>query len=888
MVHTSHRVVCESSVKTPVLPGGLRVCRHLSFYVLCVAFVGVTGAPGVAAEGDFYAYHTRAKTSADAGAGRYADLIVVLGDRGRLEFLRSGGYRPQWRTGDAVHAVDDLYPDRDPDPHCDYAYVRLMNSSSKKIVVHWRHFPDLRTLVRANRAKDVLTPHGITGVVHELFTVYPDGRVEREIRSAHHTRYQDWINPKLATRQVLHLKNDGVRHGRVIPGAQPPFGPRPAVQGNPVKAGPPNLPRPIHRFTFDEGLEPHFDAVRDHATEKETESLCPILGLMTLFKPGVSGTALAFDGYYTGVKRESSAAKKAALTVEGWLALDAYPYNIAPLAHQSSDLGERGWYLGLDAYGHPLLTVSGKTVMAKNVVLPLHQWVHLAATVDSGRARLFVDGREVAVGDVDRQFNTPGTPVLLGLNNTRQRNTDTVRGDPTNIPFCLGLPGLLDEVCIYDQAFTAEQVKLACAAMRPANAQSSLKKGVLPGELGKAERFGAAYKNLAFSEVWDRLWRPSQGAEIVVKFEDQPCSVVYWRGTNFAPNWVTDNNRWMADQSSEIGGPHGCSEHMSDKQTRHSYARIIENTPARVLMHWRYPCVDVGYNCESHRHWTDEYHVIYPDGTGVRQVVWNGGTDAPGFQDIQFLTNPGETALDVMHLQAMTVANLDGQTKALTWQPPNRVPRNDLPGACIEWLNSKSRYKVFAVFQDGHINPWGHREQSRYTSDPFAGPWNHWPMHLAPSDGRYAVAHDRVTHFAIGANDGARRSGLVLYGFTKQPIKALVPLARMWRHPPALRNLQGAESGTFDNAQKAYRFDNAKTPLSFTLDASAEQPLANPCFVLRGWNRPGQAVIRIDGKPFPGIRQGIVRDTDGSRMLIAWFEMQSSSPTTFSIRSEAD
>jgi hypothetical protein len=47
---------------------------------------------------------------------------------------------------------------------------------------------------------------------------------------------------------------------------------------------------------------------------------------------------------------------------------------------------------------------------------------------------------------------------------------------------------------------------------------------------------------------------------------------------------------------------------------------------------------------------------------------------APGFEDIQFLTNPGESALDVMNLQAMTLANLEGQTGELTWQLPKGVP----------------------------------------------------------------------------------------------------------------------------------------------------------------------------------------------------------------------
>jgi hypothetical protein len=148
--------------------------------------------------------------------------------------------------------------------------------------------------------------------------------------------------------------------------------------------------------------------------------------------------------------------------------------------------------------------------------------------------------------------------------------------------------------------------------------------------------------------------------------------------------------------------------------------------------------VDVGYVCTDRRNWSDEYHTIYPDGTAVRNVVYNNSRP-PGFQDIQFFTNPGEEALDVVHMNAMTVANLEGQTLELVWEMPNRNPDQHLENATIEWLNSKSKWKVYTVFQGPGISTWGQHEQSRYTSDPFAGPWNHWPVSMVPSDGRYAT-----------------------------------------------------------------------------------------------------------------------------------------------------
>ncbi len=106
---------------------------------------------------------------------------------------------------------------------------------------------------------------------------------------------------------------------------------------------------------------------------------------MTQFKKGVSGTALALDGYYTGVTMESKPATHETLTVAAWVALDAYPYNNAPLVHHSKGFGAEGWYLGLDAYGHPLVTVAGQTVKAAETVLPLHQWTQVCATIGNAQ-----------------------------------------------------------------------------------------------------------------------------------------------------------------------------------------------------------------------------------------------------------------------------------------------------------------------------------------------------------------------------------------------------------------------------------------------------------------------------------------------------------------------
>jgi hypothetical protein len=452
-----------------------------------------------------------------------------------------------------------------------------------------------------------------------------------------------------------------------------------------------------------------------------------------------------------------------------------------------------------------------------------------------------------------------------------------------------GIEGLIDEVKIYDEALDSGQVKQSFQQFNPGNAtiqNPDIDPRILPGESGPVKEFGAYHTKLSYHDLWDNLWRTSDHPDLVVKFDTMPTSVVYWRGANGAAGWVTENNRWMEDQSCETGGPHGCSEHMADKDYRHAHVRLIENTDARIVVHWRYASIDVGYLFPALRHWADEYHTIYPDGTGVRKVYFRNG--APGWQDIQFFTQPGTTAMDNVNLQALSLANLEGKTRKLTWAPPNKVPRNRRSDKnCIEVVNFKSDYKVFLIFQEGtYITPWGGQEQSKHTDDPFAGPWNHWPISQIPSDGRYAVAFDRVTHAAIAAADNVVEHGnMAIYGFTKKDISTLVPLARMWNNPPELANMRGCSNKGYDKAQRAYLLSTEDSVMSFKVNASQKSPMVNPCFVVKNWNR-GQAALAINGKvvkPGKNFRQGVIRDTDGSPTLVIWTETESTKPVTIAV-----
>ena len=232
-------------------------------------------------------------------------------------------------------------------------------------------------------------------------------------------------------------------------------------------------------------------------------------------------------------------------------------------------------------------------------------------------------------------ITVPDRDVLIGLNGDAQRVSDPVSHSKfaanNNMPLVYGIEGLIDEVMIYDRALTAEEIRKSFQEFCPPAgelARPDLERRILPGEVdgSPAEKFGATCRTLKFHELWDNLWRPGTYRDIVVRFDTVPGSVVFWQGTSFGSGWVTENNKWMSDQSWEIGGPHGCAEHMADKRGRFDHVRLIENTDARVVVHWRYASIDVGYVFPGTDVWADEYYTIYPDGVGVRFVdVPDGG-----------------------------------------------------------------------------------------------------------------------------------------------------------------------------------------------------------------------------------------------------------------------
>ena len=59
----------------------------------------------------------------------------------------------------------------------------------------------------------------------------------------------------------------------------------------------------------------------------------------------------------------------------------------------------------------------------------------------------------------------------------------------------------------------------------------------------------------------------------------------------------------------------------------------------------------------------------------------------------------------------------------------------------------------------------------------------------------------------------------------------------------------------------------------------------NPCFVIKRWDSTDSAQVDVDQTRQTGrqVRQGIIRDTDGTRTLVIWLPQVSTQETDYRI-----
>lgn len=624
---------------------------------------------------------------------------------------------------------------------------------------------------------------------------------------------------------------------------------------------------------------------------------------------GVDGQALKLDGFTTVVSEDASrlAGLTGSFTIECWIALAAYPWNYCPLITQmkseeggfSLDIGPRG-ELAFSMYaGH------NEHRVISDETLPLRQWKHVAAVYRAGEGlRLYIDGNEVAACQTSGQpAFARQTEIRIGMNYTAVFPSNRI-GENGITPYWFSIDGILDELRVYGEALHPDFIRRQVLDQEARLAEPQIHPRHLP-RVDSRGSFQACYTQLDYYPEWDQQWPVGPDADIVITFAASPVKLIFWRGTRYSPAWVTDNHLWMCDQSVETwNGEEGCKEHMQDRHCRYSHVRIIENTPARKVIHWRYAPVsayDTHWLADEKTGWevwVDEYYYIYPDATGVRKVTWK--TDYFGyprqFQETLPLTEAGQLRGDVMELDYLRIANLDGDQMQLWYTETPRKPDqlDVIPHPNIQQHNFRSIYDPFIIFEPGN--------QMHYVMDRdlhllgLPGSCNHWPVGQAYCDGRRTQAADRPSHFLgfpisdplIHDEENGRSYWAGLYGMKEADMDELIALGRSWAQAPVMQLTgKGYTGGIFDRSERCYQIVAApdREELLIRLAASTSSPLYNPALVIQKWG-DDEPILELNGKKLrkgSDFEAGFDQRMEGTDLII-WLSLQADQPIQLTIR----
>lgn len=869
--------------------------------------------------GEFGAFYTRIPSNLSfekyARVGEHPDIVVDLGkDNMTFSFWRGSSYLPylespkgRWyaeeviaRKGDGT----DLMPDRINL----FSHVKIISSTEKEVIIHWRYLP----VFEAGNPQKGVSPDKF---VDEYFYIEKNGEVMRTIRKGTE-KIDDWKDPANTMMQTFRLTKNGIKDVQLIKTTSNAVAS--IANGNPIIET--NL-NPELWWKFDEGTT---NTTQESLSKYSSE----VAGSKVLWRKGVSGTALQFDGYYSEIVLPAKHAPKVseAITIESWVALGAYPWSDVPIIQQLDDSPEeliaengksgkdfqqvlktendKGYFLGIDGYGKPVFKINiGNELqeLKADFVLNRRTWYHLVATYGdaNGMMTIFVDGKKLGQKKPEKKnIVISEHDVRIGKGKDR-RPIRPVRS--STFAHTYSLDGLIDEVKIYDFQLSEEQVQAEYNSYK-ANAgyfaEVDMDKRIFPeGENRKA--FGAYYTKLGFYDIYDNLWRISEHPDVVVEFDANPCKFIFWRGMSYIPMIANEKGQWYSNEFNETwnkSGGKGCQEPMSDKEAYTSHARIIENTPARTVIQWRYPLPDVNHvlaNYNDSTGWcdmSDWYYYIYPDGVAVKSMkLWTNGERNHEWQESMAIFGPDQHPEKIIHTKgALTMLNLKNESKTYDWinGPPRSV--NEPEGQAIQYVNYTGAYKPVTIGNFIHSDVYN-GEQTDYSVFPT---WNHWPIAQMPSDGRYAIYPDRSSHSSLThvktnvfkeekAGPTPFYQKILMEAMLNKPFDELVVLANSWLNAPPIVNLKGA-AGNYAPDQRAYLLEKKEDEISFTIDADKEHPLDNVAVIIKKWDSNAAANIKVDGKLITN-KQGTYRDTDGSKTLAVWIELACNKKVEFTI-----
>ena len=842
----------------------------------------------------FGAYYTQLDPE-DPDSSPYADIIVTFDQNYRLAVARQYDYAPIHEVQNTLYPLDDLVartPVSGDKTFLDTSYARIIENAPEQALIHIRYLP---------QGGDFDS----TQIAHETLLVEANGRITRTVQEGTPATSQSaWKSPTNQHRQVLQLNTQGFQ---ILSTTEPTYEHQ-AIAITPAPLIDNDIQGATLQMRFDEG-----DTSEHRFTLDETNNERHALqGREPLFKTGVSGTALAFDGYTTHIDIPQGAAPSTGSqwTIDLWVAPGARPFSYAPFVAQNTRNAETlalasGYFFGLLPNGHAAFAVvvdNAVQEIQSTAPLPLNTWSHLSIAVDTTNASLalYLDGaldqsHSFASGSINEAVQAS---LRIGLGSDPLPPLDPQTLEPMGEKTSLGFEGLIDEVRFYGRTLTSDDVANAHSLIgldESARIAPDLNKRSLPtiGQLGSA--FAASHVELSYHDLWDTLWREGSYPDLVARFSAHDAALVFWRGNNFAPTWVLEDQKWFGDRGAQatVSCP-GCIENddglvkarpQNDWENRYSHIRLLQNHAARIKIHWRYALVDPLGNiptcpddCPNNPNysgplWVDEFFNIYPDSTVVRSALPSVGGALP-FHGFHTINAPGTTWSDAVDTAALSHLNLNGDEETLTFDPQmtGAIPQSPLDDTILQLVNLVGDTKFFMAYRQGHQNiPTCHPEKCTFKNWPVA------QLHSADLD---ATLLDRISHTPLGGGFPHLYESMILYGFGEGDAFSQRPWIQSWVRPAGLTVESGGTSEDYIPEERSYRIivDAEALTLRFNLAGSNERPIQNPVFELRNIQNKSITALALNGNnqnEGTQFTQGRERLEDGTFAIVVWLQHQS-------------
>ncbi len=267
--------------------------------------------------------------------------------------------------------------------------------------------------------------------------------------------------------------------------------------------------------------------------------------------------------------------------------------------------------------------------------------------------------------------------------------------------------------------------------------------------------------------------------------------------------------------------------------------------------------------------WASETYTFYPDGMHTRHArIYSGRLTewaAPFHEPLElggleyydpfFEFNEGLVFLDIgralrnyVEASSVTLVKMSGESTDISFDP---LMRDDYPGwydANIQLINVNAEYDPFVIAlpDSVHVKPYYPDGCETVETGCYPNVW---------SDG-YGGSTTPIGHVLNFKHYKWNKSNMISNVYLSGNIKSseqvsdLTSLANSWVNAPALSiHSPGYSGGSYVQHERGYVFQKteAGSSLDVTIDASADNPLIRPSFVVQNWGTLNVPEVTMNG-----------------------------------------